>query len=518
MQPYTSVVAGPLTAGEFAQVRRAILIRGAAIAAPVAAFISAYFAVWQPVFGHYPRVEQLAINVAESFGYLVLILAVGNMLLRRWLAPHEAWAVEGQPISDADKEDLVYLPARAATWIFRTNVIITIIGTAADLSTGVTARQTIGYFIGFFLTGFTFAAIVYLQTERALRALYKSAFATALPMRRTVGVLPRLVITWAVGSAIPLLFVAIIPLRPGGRHELPVTAPMLFMALGGLVVGGVTAVLAARSVADPIDAVRSGLQRVRDGDLEAAVDVTRPGALGALQAGFNDMVEAMRSRRQVEDLFGRQVGEEVARHALESGVEMGGELREVSVFFVDLIGSTALAERETPAAVVSVLNSLFDAVVAEVGAQDGWVNKFEGDGCLCVFGAPATIPDHATRALRAARLLAQRLHEAGIDAAIGVSSGEVVAGHVGTSRRFEYTVIGRPVNEAARLTEAAKSEPGRILASSEIVAASGIEAPNWRAHGALSLRGLRDSVETSLPVSLATVDSIATVIPNPLVS
>ena len=313
--------------------------------------------------------------------------------------------------------------------------------------------------------------------------------------------LPRLVITWTVGSAVPLVFVLLIPLRPASSANLPITVPMFFIAATGLFVGAVTAVIAARSVAEPVDDVRRGLELVRDGNLRTAVDVSRPGALGALQAGFNDMVDAVRARQEIEDLFGRQVGREVAEHLLHGPDAPEAKTYEASVLFVDLIGSSALAEQVPPAQVVAVLNQLFDAVVDVVGIEGGWVNKFEGDGCLCVFGAPTPYADHAARALRAARRLAERLRIAGVEAGIGVSGGEVVAGNVGTEQRFEYTVIGRPVNEASRLTDAAKTEPGHLLASAATVSASGDEGLNWSSHAALALRGISEAVTTAVPMA-----------------
>ena len=97
--------------------------------------------------------------------------------------------------------------------------------------------------------------------------------------------------------------------------------------------------------------------------------------------------------------------------------------------FVDIIGSTGLAQSRDPDAVVAILNTFFDAVVRVVTAEGGLVNKFQGDGALGVFGAPTMLPDHAKRGLRAARALAAELATMGdIAAAIGVSSGEVVAG------------------------------------------------------------------------------------------
>ena len=186
------------------------------------------------------------------------------------------------------------------------------------------------------------------------------------------------------------------------------------------------------------------------------------------------MVGGLRERQQLADLFGRHVGAEVARQALERGDRLGGEQREVSALFVDLIGSTALALRRPAEQVVGVLNAMFDAVVAAVTAEGGWVNKFEGDGALCVFGAPGDQPDHAARALRAAtRPAAPSWRRAaavpGLDAAIGVSSGLAVAGNVGSVQRFEYTVIGDPVNEASRLTRWPRRHPCRVLASGAAV-------------------------------------------------
>jgi adenylate cyclase len=164
------------------------------------------------------------------------------------------------------------------------------------------------------------------------------------------------------------------------------------------------------------------------------------------------------------------------------------------VVFVDLIGSTAMAEVLPPSEVVATLNDFFDVVVRIVDAQGGWVNKFEGDGALCVFGVPGTQPDHAARALAAARLLDRAMDDLatrhpGLAAGIGVSSGQVVAGNVGTEARYEYTVIGPAVNEAARLTDVAKGRTVKVLASGDAVRRAGDESTEWRDVGTVALRG-----------------------------
>jgi adenylate cyclase len=154
---------------------------------------------------------------------------------------------------------------------------------------------------------------------------------------------------------------------------------------------------------------------------------------------------------------------------------------------VDVIASSNLAATKEPEEVVGLLNDFFEAVVRCTGDEGGLVNKFEGDGALCIFGAPADQVDHDVRALRAAMALRAAIREmpAGFDAAIGISSGMVVAGNVGAADRYEYTVIGDPVNEASRLCDAAKSTPGKVLASERT--ASG--ASGWREAGLFALRG-----------------------------
>jgi adenylate cyclase len=267
----------------------------------------------------------------------------------------------------------------------------------------------------------------------------------------------------------------------------------------GLAAGAFFLMVAARSVTDPLDEVRLALARVEAGDLDVSVDVDDSGEVGLLQAGFNHMVEGLRQREELADLFGRHVGAEVAGQAVSRGARLGGEQLVVSTLFVDLLGSTALAQALPAAEVVQILNRMFGAVVEAVTAEGGWVNKFEGDGAMCVFGAPVALDDHAARALRAARALHLALVSASVDAAIAVSSGPAVAGNVGSERRFEYTVIGDPVNEASRLSEEAKLRPDRVLASSASVVLAGGAAGPWALDSVVVLRGRDTPTEAYRP-------------------
>jgi adenylate cyclase len=301
---------------------------------------------------------------------------------------------------------------------------------------------------------------------------------------------------------VPLLGLTLTPFRETATSD----SALFALGLIGILAGLFAVSVAADSIAVRLDAIRGALGRVGAGDISRDLVVDDGGEVGQLQAGFNQMVAGLREGELLQELFGRHVGHEVAAQALERDRVLGGESRPASVMFVDLIGSTAMAEVLPPGEVVATLNAFFDAVVDVVTAEGGWVNKFHGDGALCVFGVPGHEPDHQQRALRAARLLCDRLAELaeehpGLDAGIGVSSGSVVAGNVGSEERYEYTVIGRAVNQAARLTDLAKDRAGRVLASGAAVSAAGPERANWTSRGRVGLRGQQSPTDVFEPVA-----------------
>jgi adenylate cyclase len=245
---------------------------------------------------------------------------------------------------------------------------------------------------------------------------------------------------------------------------------------------------------------------VQRGNYNAHMQIYDASELGLLQAGFNDMVRDLSERQRLRDLFGRYVGEDVARRALERGTELGGQERHVAVLFVDLVGSTRLAATRPPAEVVHLLNEFFRVVVDAVDHHGGFVNKFQGDAALAIFGAPIEHPDAAGAALAAARELHDKLVAVigSEEFGIGVSAGRAIAGHIGAQARFEYTVIGDPVNEAARLTELAKLEPGHVLASAKVVSgALDAEALRWDVGEVVTLRGRTEPTQLARPVRLS---------------
>jgi class 3 adenylate cyclase len=421
--------------------------------------------------------------------------ALGWLALDRKPSPEERDATLQLPLREAARSSVAWLVAAVFFGVFA----VAVDGVGAR---GVRVAVTIVD------GGLVSCAVLFLLFERALRPV----FALALQGQTahnvvSVGVRPRLLLTWALGSAVPLLGLAALPFAAAhATVHREIGGAVVALSIGGLVVGCLMTVVTARSVSDPLTELREAMARIGEGQLDVSVPVDDSGEVGLLQHGVNEMVSGLRERRRLADLFGRHVGNEVARLALAQGSGLNSEQRTATAMFVDLVGSTALAEALSPYEVVETLNAFFHAVTSEVGAEGGWVNKFQGDGALCIFGAPAIQPDHAARALRAARALHTRLGRLaevhpGIDGAIGISSGSVVAGNVGTEERYEYTIIGGPVNEAARLTDVAKGRPGRVIASIASVQRAGDETAQWASLGSIALRGLSTPTDVYEPVA-----------------
>ncbi len=323
----------------------------------------------------------------------------------------------------------------------------------------------------------------------------------------------RTVFAWALGSGVPMFGLAIVAVstlidKDLSRTELSIA--VLALAVTGLLVGFFCMFIAARVTAAPIISVRHAVSEVGRGDLDVEVPVYDGSELGLLQSGFNQMVTGLREREHIRDVFGRHVGEDVAREALEREEGLGGETREVAILFIDMVGSTELASTRPATEVVDLLNAFFGVVVEATHEHGGWVNKFEGDAALAVFGAPEEVEDAPGRALAAAREMARRLNDEveGVEAGIGVSWGEVVAGNIGGAERFEYTVIGDAVNEAARLMDLSKERDVHVLASSAAVEEAGEdEASHWELGDEVELRGRSRATRLATPKDLAETGS-----------
>lgn len=241
---------------------------------------------------------------------------------------------------------------------------------------------------------------------------------------------------------------------------------LMGLNIAALLISGVVGVIVARGVTHPVIELSEGVQRINKGDYSVRVPVKRRDELGDLAAAFNGMAVGLQERDKVRDLLGKSVSPEVALELMRSEIELGGEIRNVTILFSDLRDFTAHSETQSPDDLVKELNTYFTEVTGAVEAAGGIVDKYIGDAVMAVFGAPVELADHADRAVQAAmeilgaeESLNRQRSELGLSplrTGIGISTGDVVAGNVGSTSRYNYTVIGNEVNLASRLESLTK--------------------------------------------------------------
>ncbi|ORV16587.1 adenylate/guanylate cyclase domain-containing protein [Mycobacterium celatum] len=426
--------------------------------------------------------------------YIVMALVIGTYWITRRTVTSLRWAIEERTPSKIDQHDTFAAPWRIATltlvlWGLATALLTILYGLANTVFIPKMLFSTS-------FCGVLVATACYLFTEFALRPIAAQALAAGPPPRRFApGIMGRIMMVWLLGSGVPVLGVALTAFFALVLRNLTMTqlgVAVLILATATLIFGFFLMWLLSWLIATPVRVVRAALERVEQGDLRGDLVVFDGTELGELQRGFNAMVAGLRERERVRDLFGRHVGREVAAAAERERPKLGGEERHVAVLFVDIIASTQLVTKRPATEIVQLLNRFFAVIVDEVDRHRGLVNKFEGDATLAIFGAPNRLEHPEDQALAAARAIAERLERevSECQAGIGVAAGQVVAGNVGAKERFEYTVIGEPVNEASRLSELAKEHPTRLLASSEAVeSASDEERAHWSLGDTVTLRG-----------------------------
>ncbi|WP_124711257.1 adenylate/guanylate cyclase domain-containing protein [Gordonia insulae] len=454
---------------------------------------------------------------APNFPAVVIAIITGlliNVILGLAVfKPQLRWFVSGRPADHARRRAVQRIPGLqvSTTLVAWTVAVLAYVVAASEL----TAQTVVGVAVAFMMAGFSSSCITYVFAERAARPLAVVALKDNPAQHVVHGVRSRMFAVWAVSSAVPMVGLLILN---GGRWAGmlppaigPVDWASAVLALVGLAAGARVVVLVGRAIADPLLDLRRAVERVDGGDLTAQVAVYDSSELGVLQHGFNEMVAGLDERERMRELFARHVGDTVAELALERGVGMHGTNALAGVLFVDIVGSTSIAAQQDPQTTVKLLNSFFTIVADVVDTHSGFVNKFEGDAALAVFGVPVAIDDPSGAALRAARDLATRLEELPVRWGIGVSYGMSFAGNVGAEQRYEYTVIGDPVNECARLSELAKHATVPVLAGDAAIAAAGDEADHWRSVGTRTLRGRPRPTEVFVPDSMVAEPSAPTV-------
>jgi adenylate cyclase len=239
--------------------------------------------------------------------------------------------------------------------------------------------------------------------------------------------------------------------------------------------------------------------------------LTKPVNPVLLKARIGASLEKKRLRDQQRELIKKFATSEVATDLETSGFALGGKFVEATTMFSDIRSFTTIAESQTPAETIELLNTYYTLMFEAISDQGGVVNQMVGDGLMAIFGAPLLQPDHCEHAVKAALdmidmiqlLNADRLAQgkSEIRIGIGIASGQVIAGYTGTTRRATYTCVGDTVNLAARLESHTKviGKPILIDGATQSVLGSGIKTD---AEGPIQLQGKTMEVQVfSVPLN-----------------
>ncbi len=273
-----------------------------------------------------------------------------------------------------------------------------------------------------------------------------------------------------------------------------------------LAIGLAIAFVVSGILSRPLRQLRLAVNALAAGDLSARVQPTSRDEIGVLARAFNEMSESLGEKRRIETAFRRYVSDHVLREVIDSpeSIHLKGELREVSVIYLDIRKFTRLTGTIGPERTVAFLNECFDLITGRLLEHGATVDKYIGDAILAYLGAPIETDDHAQRAVAAAIAVQRAIHERNrrceatgqpfvrLEVGIGIETGPVVVGNIGSELKMDYTAIGEPVNVANRLQSLAG--PGQIKITGEVRDRIG-ELVDVKAEGTRMLEGVDHPIE-----------------------
>src|SRR5215470_275508 len=434
-------------------------------------------------------------DVALSATAYVALVAVAYPLGKRWLSPlltpprDEAAAADPLVRRRALQVPSVFACLTLAGWILA-GIIWGVVWpsvTAGRFEPHLSLRLFFGITVlaGSVATVFAFLAAEH-SWRRAMPVFFPRGDVSRVPGARRLPVRFRLLGISLLISVIPLAILGTLAYNRAQAllHADPTRAALLaaglaplilFIVAAGILAAIALALFAANSVAAPLKQVEAAMAAVGRGEFDTRCPVVANDEIGAVAEGFNRMLEGLQERERIRETFGRYVTREIRDEILAGRASVEVRLEEVTILFADLRDFTPWVERTGPREVVRDLNEYFTEMEAAIRAQRGLVLQYIGDEIEAVFGAPLSAPDHADRALAAALEMRSRLAglntrrtEAGkppLRNGIGIHSGTVLAGSIGSAERTTYALVGDAVNLASRIQGLNKELGTEILVS-----------------------------------------------------
>jgi adenylate cyclase len=279
---------------------------------------------------------------------------------------------------------------------------------------------------------------------------------------------------------------------------------------GGMISLGLASTLAiilgiyfSRQTLVPIRQLQAAMSRVQEGDYAHSLKTTRRDEFGQLADNFNNMVAELRQKAWLEKSMGKVVNKNVLKRMLNNELQLGGEVVQATVLSCDLRGFTALSEKLPPKLLVSLLNEYFTVMIKVVEKHGGIVDKLIGDSIMAVFGYPQSLEKQEEAAFNAALELLSACdqlnttmgleEEMHLVNSVGLHTGTLMAGNIGSPERMEFTVMGDAVNVACRLENLTRQLETRLAASGPLV--EKLEDNPLQSAGSQHLSGRHQEIE-----------------------
>ncbi|MDX2451018.1 adenylate/guanylate cyclase domain-containing protein [Desulfosarcina sp.] len=250
---------------------------------------------------------------------------------------------------------------------------------------------------------------------------------------------------------------------------------LVFIVTDSLAICLILAYFLSKSISEPLLQIKDAIKKVEKNNLDARVEIVSNDELGDVAEGFNLMIKSMRESQNIKESFGKFFSQEIMDEIIAGKTSLDGEMKRATLLFSDLRNFTPLVEQNHPKHVVTIMNQYFNEMTLAIKANNGIVLQYVGDEIQAAFGAPIGIDDHPDMAVKAAlemrkRLgaLNMRLEQQGFKAlshGIGIHSGAVLAGNIGSEDRMSYALVGDTVNSASRIEGLTKQYDSDIIIS-----------------------------------------------------
>ena len=234
-----------------------------------------------------------------------------------------------------------------------------------------------------------------------------------------------------------------------------------FIGLDALAIVLMLAYFLSKSISVPLSSIKNAIKEVENNNLDTRVDIQSNDELGDVAEGFNLMIKSLNESQKLRESFGKYVCKEIRDEIIAGNASLDGEMKRVTLLFSDLRNFTGLVEKNHPRHVVKIMNQYFNEMTLAVKDHKGLILQYVGDEIEAVFGAPTGYDDHPEMAVKAALDMRSRLEHLNkkfkrqgfepLAHGIGIHSGSVLAGNIGSKERRSYALVGDTVNSVSRI-------------------------------------------------------------------